>query len=290
MLASASAALIGSIFLAASAFAGTVSSTRSFVPRGAYLAATESGRLLVLSPQGKLLRRGPQFGGFVQALALSPDRRSAYVSGALADQPPQLYEVALGSGERVLIANAISPALSPDGTELAYLTVTMQNDSKYITALVIRDLRTGSPRTIPFPPGVPLGTPPELIINWSPHGHSIALFDGTQTRIVNVASAQTVVSQPALPGGGRASAPVYLDPDTLVVLPNCCQSPQPLVAIKVHSGVQAPFAKVGNPIENVRRLKRRTLLATTAVHRLIRITQGHKARAVTKRTIVAIAP
>jgi hypothetical protein len=105
MLITASAALIAGVFLAASAFAATVSSTQPFVPKGAYLAADQSGRLLVLSPRGKLLRRG------------------------------------------------------------------------------------------------------------------------NETRIVNVASAQTVESQPALRNAGRAMAPVFLAPHTLVVMPYCCQSP-----------------------------------------------------------------
>jgi hypothetical protein len=294
MPAAVSAALTASVFLAASAFGGTAASTQPFVPKGAYLAATESNRLLVLSPQGKVLRRVGDVQGLgdVWNLALSPDRQSAYVTVWVPDGPPRLYEVALASGEKTLIANAISPALSPDGTELAYLTVDLQTslDIESITALVIRNLQTGSLRTIPFSSGVPVGTPPELVINWSPHGRSIALFDGHKARIVNVASAKTVGSQPALRGNAAGLSPVYLDSRRLVVLPYCCTGQQPLVAVNLHSGLYKPFATVGSPTENVRRLNSRTLLATTALHRLVRITRGHKARAITKTKIVAVTP
>jgi hypothetical protein len=295
-----SVAAIGAVFLATFASGGTAASTQPFVPSGSYLAATESGRLLVLSPHGTLLRllkRGPRVGdvlglGEVWNLALSPDRRSVYVAVAMDEQLPRLYEVALGSGEKTLIGNAISPALSPDGTELAYLTVATEGpvENQEITALVIRNLQSGSTRTIPFPPGVAIGTPPELIINWSPDGRSIVLFDGSKARIVDVASAQTVESQPALRGNAAGLSPVYLDSQRLVVLPYCCQGPQPLVTVKLSSGTYTPFATAGSPIENVRRLNSRTLLATTALHRLVRITQGHKARALTKTKIVAVTP
>jgi hypothetical protein len=85
-------------------------------------------------------------------------------------------------------------------------------------------------------------------------------------------------------------APVYLNPHRLVVLPFCCLTPQPLVTIKLRTGGQVPFATAGSPIETVRRLNSRTLLATTALHRLVRITQGHKARAITRRRVVAVSP
>jgi len=288
-LTAVSVALIGGVSAAASAFAGTTSSARRFVvPAGSYLVASGSGRLLVLNPRGKLLRRGPRLAGRVQALALSPDRRSAYVS--VYARPAHLYKVALGSGEKVLIAKAISPSLSPDKTELAYVTVAIQDDIEYRTALVIRDLQTGNLRTIAFPPGVPMDTPPPIIINWSPDGHSIVVFDGTDTRIVNVASAQTVDSQPAIPGAARAYAPVFVGPHTLVALLGCCIGSQQLTSIDLDTDAQTPFAQVGSPIENVRWLHGRTLLATTALHRLVRITQGRKAEAVTKLDIVAASP
>jgi hypothetical protein len=155
--------LLASAFLAASASGAATSSARPLVPRTAYLVASESGRLLVLDRRGKRLRRIPRFTASVQSLALSPNRRSAYVSVYRVDKPSRLYEVSLRTGRRTLLANGISPALSPDRTKLAYVTVTRPVDITYRTALVIRDLRTGSLRNIAFPPGVPFDTPPGLV-------------------------------------------------------------------------------------------------------------------------------
>jgi len=285
------AALVAGVLLAASAFAGTASSPQPFVPQGAYLVALAGSdgnghQLAVLNSRGRLLRNGPQIpdGYGMQAMALSADRQSAYVS--VDDSSPRLYEIALASGKRVLIADdAMSPALSPDGTELAYLTV----DSGVLTALAIRNLQTGSVRTIPFPPHVGVGTPPELVINWSPHGRFIALFDGTRTRIVNVASAPTVESQRTIRNMGPGVSPVFLGKHKLVVLVHCC-STQLLTAVDLRSDAEKYWAYVGNPPEDIHRLNPNTLLAVTAMHRFVLITQGHRAKAITKRKIVAVAP
>jgi hypothetical protein len=201
-----------------------------------------------------------------------------------APQPPRMYRVALGTGKRTRVVEAISPTLSPDRTGLAYVTVGVRDGIDWLTALVIRNLSTGDARVIALPSRVPLGTPPELVINWSPDGRSIVLFDGTETRIVDVSTATTVDSQPAIPGG-TGLAPVFLDRNRLVVLANCCIGRQDLVTVDLHSGVRTPFALLASPDENVRRLKGGALLAVTALHRLVRVTPGRTH--VIARSIVA---
>lgn len=119
-----------------------------------------------------------------------------------------------------------------------------------------------------------MGTPPGLVINWSPNGRSIALADGNKVRIVNVARARTVESEPAIPGS-KGLSPVFLDRRTIVVLANCCVGRQKLVAVDLRSGSRKLFARISSPDENVRRVGRGTLLAVTALHELVRVTQGH---------------
>ncbi len=280
--------LLAAVSLAAFAGAVATSAARPLVPRNAYLVAGESGRLLVLDRRGKLVRRIPRFAADVQALALSPSRRSAYVSVYVRDRPPRMYEVSLRTGRRTLLANAISPALSPGRAELAYVTVARPVDIEYRTALVIRDLQTGNLRIIAFPPGVPFDTPPGLVINWSPGGRAVALWDGTTTRIVDVSTATTVDSQSAIPGGGYTYSPVFLDRYTLVVLANCCIGRQKLVAVDLRSGIRTPFAQLSSPVENVIRLKPRALLAVTALHRLVRVTPG-RSHVIARRIVAATA-
>jgi hypothetical protein len=259
--------------------------SQTVVPDSAYLVADESGHLLVLSTSGKLIRRVPRFIAQVQALELAPDRRNAYVSIYVREQPPRLYEVDLETGKRAGLANAISPSFSPDGRRLAYVTVELRQDIKYRTRLVIRSLRTGSARIVRLPSQTPLGTPPELVINWSPDARRIAVFDGSVIRLVDVATATTVESQPSIPGG-RGLAPVFLDRQTLVVLTNCCIGRQHLIAIDLRSGARTPFAEIDSPIENVRRVNSQTVLVVTALHRLVRVAPG-RARVLGKRILAA---
>jgi hypothetical protein len=279
--------LLAGVLLVPSAVAGAALSSKPLVPRGDYLAANEKGRFLVLSPHGKVLRRFPRISPHVQSLDLAPDRRSAYVSVYVVDQPPELYEVSFPAGSKNLIANGINPVVSPDGTKLAYVRVESQNDIRYRTALVIRDLQTAGQRVIPLAPVDALGTPPDNVINWSPDGESVALFAGQNIRVVNVATATSVQTEPSV-GNDFDHSPVFLDRHRLVVLANCCIGTQQLVAVDLGSGARSQFARIGAPDEQVRRLKGGALLVVTALQRLVTVRQGrvHKIA----KGIVAASP
>src|SRR4029453_14863085 len=173
-------------------------SAGSLVAPGDVLAGKRSGRLLVLKRTGKLVRRVPRFSApAMQGVELAPDRRHAFVSVRRSEQPARLYEVNLATGGKRQIANAISPALSPHRTRLAYVSTEFRVDITYRTALVVRELSTGQTRSIPLGPDVPYGTPPELVINWAPDGQHVAIYDGSRVRLVDVATATHVASKPS---------------------------------------------------------------------------------------------
>jgi hypothetical protein len=251
------------------------SPSHRLVSPGSYLVADQSGHLLVLDQRGKFVSRIPRFTSPVQGLEIAPDRRHAYVSVYRNERAPRLYEVALRSGRRSHIANGIGPSLSPDQKRLAYVTVERRDEISYRTALAIRLLSTGRTRLVPLPAGTPLGTPPELVINWSPDGRRLAVFDGTVIRLVEVATATTVDSQPPLPGK-TGLAPVFLNRHAVVVLANCCIGRQRLVAVDLRSGARTPFAELRAPMESVRRQTGGSLLIVTALQRLVRVSPGHK--------------
>jgi hypothetical protein len=267
---------------------------RPIVPDGDLLVGDRTGRLLLLDRDGKILRRlGRPLGRIAfQSIELARDRRHAYVSIYRSERPAQLYEVDLTGGSPRWMANAISPALSPDGRRLAYVATRAADGMVYREALVVRNLRTGRIRSIPLPPRVPMGTPPELVINWSPDGRRVAVFDGSRVRLVAVATARDVQSQPSVRGDGGAPswtpwlAPVFLDPRTLVVLVDCCIRRQHLVAVDLRSGARRPFAELSSPIENVRRLKATLLLAVTAREELALVRRG-RTRVISGRTAAA---
>ena len=125
------------------------------VPAGDILASTNDGYLVVLDRAGKLIRRLFPVTSAVQGISIAPDRAHAYVSfygsesGAL-PSPPALYKVDLATGAKTKIGNGISPALSPDGTRLAYLTTAMQGEITWLRAMSVIDLTNGTTRQIPF--------------------------------------------------------------------------------------------------------------------------------------------
>src|SRR3954463_12929935 len=94
------------------------------VPPGDFLVCKGSGHLFVMSATGKIVGTVPATTGArcANALALSADRRSAYFSILSGDDtPPALDKIDLATGAKQQIASGLDPALSPDGTKLAFI-------------------------------------------------------------------------------------------------------------------------------------------------------------------------
>ena len=262
------------------------------VRRGTLIAADVSGRVMVLDRAGSVVRRIPgSFGAAhqVQAIQLAPDRRHAYVAVYGQSGSLTLYLLELSTGRRRKVAAGFSPALNPAGTKLAYVSLIARADTIYERALVIQDLRSHRDEAIPFPAGVVPGTPPELVLNWSPDGRRIAVFDGRVIRLVDVAAATSVGTEPAPPGDANGlMAPVFLDSRTLVTLANCCIGRQRLTAIDLRSGARRAFARLSSPPENIWRLRTGTLLVQDALTQLVLVSRGHARVIATK--FAAAAP
>src|SRR4051812_38947416 len=93
----------------------SLAAKRPLVAAGDVLVARRSSRRLsVLHRNGRLVRRVPGFvaGKGTEGIELAPDRRHAFVS--VFGDPERLYEVDLATGARRRVADATSPALSPD--------------------------------------------------------------------------------------------------------------------------------------------------------------------------------
>ena len=256
------------------------------VPRGDILAADTNRKLVILDRRGNVLRRLPWWhapNGFgLEGLELAPDRRHAYVSLDNGDLPTRLYEVNLEDGRKKLLAYATSPALSPDGSRLLFLTNRMSKKLglPLLTALVVRNLSSGRQRVIPFRSRLTIGNPPDLVTNWSPDGRHAILLDGQQPvlrggdqlRLVDTATARTVDSQP--PVGRHLLAPVFLDAHRLVALANCCIGRQQLVTVDLRNGKQAPFAEISSPVVSIRRYGPGQLLVADQLGQLLFVSRG----------------
>jgi hypothetical protein len=250
------------------------SAARPIVPRGTTLVADTRGRMRVLDRRGRLVRRLPgRLPSPLQALELAPDRRHAFVAILGGERPARLYELDLASGGKRLVGRGVSPSLSPDRTRLAFIATAVEADIVEEVALVVRDLRSGRSRSIPFGTRLGLGTPPDIVVNWSPDGQRIAVFDGTTIRLVDATHAARIDTEPTvgvpLSAGREPSlAPVFLDEQTLVVLENCCIGKQRLVSIDLGSAAQAPFATLRAPPETIRRVQPGLLMTVTALDQM----------------------
>jgi hypothetical protein len=243
------------------------------VPRGTTLVADTRGRLRVLDRRGTLVRRlSGSLPSPPQALELAPGRRQAFASILGNESPARLYGLDLVSGGRRLVGRGVSPSLSPDGTRLAFIATAVKAGIVEEVALIVRDLRSGRSRSIPFGADLALGTPPDIVVNWSPDGRSIALFDGKTIRLVDAAHATGVAAERAVGGG---LAPVFLNGHALVVLQNCCIGKQRLVTVELGSGAQAPFATLPAPPEMIRRVRPGLLMTVTALGQLAYVSRNH---------------
>lgn len=258
---------------------GSISAGHRVVPIGSFLVGDVKGRLLVLDRSGVVVHPVPgRVGSYgAQGIALAADRRRAFVAVPVAERPSRLFTVDLETGRRRMLAEGLSPTVSPDGTRLAFLLQGTQGrapDVILVTALVVLDLRTGRSRSFPLRPAPPRGTPPGLIVNWSPDGRRIVLFDGARIRLVRLANAGAVTSQPVAPASKGSRSPVFLDAGTLVVLDGCCIGPQQLTAITLATRARRPFATLPAPTESLQRVGPGVLLAVTADQRLLLVTKG----------------
>jgi hypothetical protein len=205
---------LGLVALLATAVAAPAVAADGGVPARDYVACDRAGLLLVLAPSGRVVRRIPgrlPYGAV--GITLTADRRSAYVSLLRGDEQPALYRVDLATGRRRLVGNGLSPAVSPDGRELAYLaTGTSPRSGLWrVTALAVVEVATGRRRSIAAPPSPSLPAGP---LGWSPDGRSIAAFDGTRIRLVDVAVARELATQPGVRGDdpGHPIAPRTYSP------------------------------------------------------------------------------
>lgn len=251
--------------------AATVAALAVTVPRGDVLAADGRGRMTVVDSRGHTLARARGVLGAVQGIAVAPDRRHAYVS-VYVRGPSRLWLVDLGTGRKRFVAPGLSPAVSPDGTRLAYFATAVKDQIKWLTRLVVADLASGRRQTYALPPRTPVGTPPELVLSWSPDSRSLALYDGAVARILAAPRRGALVSRRVV--GRRLFSTAYVDPRTLVVDGNCCIGGQRLLAIDLRTGSRRAFARVSSPPETAVRLRDGVLVVSTALNELVVVSRG----------------
>jgi hypothetical protein len=118
-----------------------------------------------------------------------------------------------------------------------------------------------------------VGTPPDIVISWSPDGRQVAMFDLHAVRLVDPTTSGSVASQPTVPGKSFL-APAFVSSKRLVGLTNCCIGRQRLSVVNPTTGERSRFAVVPAPPENIGRVRHGVLFAVTALRQLVLVTKG----------------
>jgi len=236
-------------------------------PRPGEIAATEGGSVVLLDAgDGHTLRTlatHPEAttGGFpyLEGVSISPDHKQVFYALAGDCGPATIYRVAAdGVAPPVLFAHGISPAVSPDGSKLAYAAAVPTGaapaaaaapavppaedgaaaaDRHCQNAIVVRDLKSGAERTWRYPDTPEYGTAlyHDAVISeigWAPDSTRLAYtlsYEGDSMSLLDTGAdadlAQT--REIVVPdGGGNSSHPAWQATTGLLGLFNtrfeCC--------------------------------------------------------------------
>jgi hypothetical protein len=241
-------------------------------------AVTTAGAVVLLDPaSGRVTRTLVASGAVGDELSVSPDGRTVYYEAGTGCQH-QIWRGATAGGAPAEVTSAGSvPAVSPDGTRLAYARQDFVNDqgtcapSSDITAdyqVLVLDLTTRQTHRYPMPPqlsqtGLPM---PVGHLSWSADGSQLAVSitsvqdnEGWNLHLMNPATDTAYMSDSnandvPLPGAAPNSyyrEAVYLPNGKLFAVRQCCAGWPPkttsvdLLEIDPASGQVARTVAVG---------------------------------------------
>lgn len=219
--------------------------------RPGIVAVTGKGALVVLSPvTGEATRILVSSGVVGDAISVSPGGRTVYfaVRNGCADE---IDAVPVTGGHPTVITTGVLPAVSPDGTKLAFVREPFgggPTPSQYLKGcdahvtgadfkVVIRDLSSGSETAYPAPPGVTTAMPfPVSRVSWAPDGTRLLVSvgpaqdnEGWQLAVMDPATSRYYLpSSAGVPLTGPDAAKsyyregVFLPDGTMFVNRVCC--------------------------------------------------------------------
>jgi hypothetical protein len=197
-------------------------------------AVTAKGALVVLNPATgeatKILVGGGVVGG---ALAVSPAGSTVYFAVRQGCKD-EIESVPVTGGKPTEITTGVLPAVSPDGTKLAFAREPASGGTAHALFLpgcheptttssdftvVVRDLASGRERVYPAPPGTPSALPVAISrLSWGPGGRKLLVSagpvqdnEGWQLTVMDLATARYYL--PSGSSAGTSSVPVAAGAD-----------------------------------------------------------------------------
>jgi hypothetical protein len=212
--------------------AGPSASASGTAARPAIVAVTTAGALVVLDPSTESTVRTLVPGGVLgDQVSVSPDGATVYFAQGSAACDRQIESVSIDGGTPTPIAPGILPAISPDGSRLAFaqepvLTPACSPTGSALTKsfkLVIRSLQSGIDRVLPMPPAAQRSGLPVPIshLSWASDSTRLAVSvaaaqdnEGWGLYLVDTAAARYYLPPGAPPIAGVTFVPVTGQPDT----------------------------------------------------------------------------
>ncbi len=203
-------------------------SASSQAARPAIVAVTTAGALVVLDPStGTAIRTLVAGGVLGDEVSVSPGGATVYFAQGSAACDRQIESISIGGGTPTPIAPGVLPAISPDGSRLAFAQEPLLPSACASTGpaltksfkLVIRSLHSGTDRVLPMPPtaqqsGLPV---PISHLSWASDSTRLAVSvaavqdnEGWGLYLVDTATARYYLP----PGAGVTFVPVTGQPDT----------------------------------------------------------------------------
>ena len=242
-------------------------STPAVPVRPPIVAVTSAGTLEVIDPTTGTAQRTLATGATGDEVARSPNGATVYFEVGSGCEH-QIESVPFTGGSPNVVAAGMDPAVSPDGTELAYARQPDQTMPDCLTglsnpasafAVVVRQLSSGRETTYPMSPqAVATGLPaPITHLSWAPDGHRLAVSvaaeqdnEGWTVTVFDTTTADYYVGPgvTAVPVTGAAATDSYyreavFQPDgNLFTNRVCCSGIPPrttsslLVTVDPHSG------------------------------------------------------
>jgi hypothetical protein len=201
-----------------------VVSSPSSAPHGGrpgVVAVTTSGSLVKLDPNSGAIVTTLVSGGVLgDEISVSPDGSTVYYAAGKGCHP-QMKSISTAGGAPVSIAPGMLPAVSPDGTKLAFASqpqlktgcIPSQPNFAGDYKVVVRTLSSGAEKVLPLPPQVAQSGLPSPVshLSWAPDGLNLAVStsavqdnEGWGLYLVNTSVAKYYV----IPGPGVTAVPV----------------------------------------------------------------------------------
>jgi hypothetical protein len=242
---------------------------------GVLVAMTTAGGLTVLDPlAGTSVRTLLSSGAVGDEIALSPDQRTVFFTrshGCLG----QIATIPVAGGGPTALTDGSLPAISPDGTKLAFTRQQSLSQPGCVGAtaasagfaVVVRSLRTGHETKFPISPRYASGLPvPISHLSWAPDNRRLAIsITSTQDNqgwnlVVMDTTSDTYYDSPSnlsVPVTGDTAAQsyysegVFLPDGNLFVSRTCCSGVPPITTsvlleeVMVTTGAEVQRIAVG---------------------------------------------